>query len=120
MPTLTGATTVTFEELIGVDLLVPLRRLDLDVIGQAAPRINDGTPGMRRGSLTLLCADWATAVSVDALYRMSANITLGTGAGQPLDGLKHRAVGGLRISAERTIPGRPCKWTVTVELREVP
>ena len=120
MPTLTGATTVTFEELIGVDLLVPLRRLDLDVIGQAAPRINDGTPGMRRGSLTLLCADWATAVSVDALYRTSANITLGTGAGQPLDGLKHRAVGGLRISAERTIPGRPCKWIVTVELREVP
>ena len=120
MPTLPGATTVTFEELIGVDLLVPLRRLDLDVIGQAAPRINDGTPGMRRGSLTLLCADWATAVAVDALYRTSANITLGTGAGQPLDGLKHRAVGGLRISAERTIPGRPCKWTVTVELREVP
>ena len=120
MPTLTGATTVTFEELIGVDLLVPLRRLDLDVISQAAPRINDGTPGMQRGSLTLLCADWATAQAVEALYKTTADITLGTGAGQPLNGFKHRAVGSLRISAERTIPGRPCKWIVTVELREVP
>ena len=120
MPTLTGATTVTFEELIGADLLVPLRRLDLDVISQAAPRINDGTPGMRRGSLTLLCADWTTATAVEALYKTTATITLNTGAGQALDGLKHRAIGQLRITAERTIPGRPCKWTVQAEIREVP
>ena len=120
MPTITGATAVAFEELIGADLLVPLRRTDLDVLNQAAPRINDGTPGMRRGTLTLLCADWASATAVEALYRTAANITLNTGAGQALDGLKHRAVGQLRVTAERATPGRPCKWTVQADIREVP
>ena len=120
MPSLTGATTVTFEALIGADLLVPLRRTDLDVLNQAAPRINDGTPGMRRGTLTLLCADWASASAVQALYATLSNITLTTGAGEALDGLKHRAIGSLRLTAERATPGRPCKWTVQAEIREVP
>jgi len=120
MPSLTGATTVTFEELIGADLLSPLRRTDLDVLNQAAPRINDGTPGLRRGTLTLLCADWTSATAVEALYKTAATITLGTGAGQALDGLKHRAIGSLRITAERTTPGKPCKWSVQAEFREVP
>ena len=120
MPSLTGATTVTFEELIGADLLSPLRRTDLDVLSLAAPRINDGTPGLRRGTLTLLCATWASASAVEELYRTTATITLTTGAGQALDGLKHRAVGQLRVTAERTVPGRPSKWAVQAEFREVP
>lgn len=120
MASLTGATTVTFEELIGADLLAPLRRVDLDVINLAAPRINDGTPGLRRGTLTLLCADWTSATAVEALYKTTATITLNTGAGQALNGLKHRAIGSLRITAERANPGKPCKWTIQVEFREVP
>lgn len=120
MPTLTGATTVAFLELIGADLIRPLRRVALDVVNLAAPRINDGTPGLRRGSLTLLCDTWADAAAIDALYQTSAAVTLGMGAGQPLDGLKHRAVESLRITAERSVPGRPCKWIIQAEIREVP
>lgn len=120
MPTLTGATTVTFEELIAATLLTPLRRTDLDVLNQAAPRINDGTPALRRGTLTLLCGDWATALAVEALYKAAGDLTLVTGASEALDGLKHRAIGSLRTSSERTVPGRPCKWLIQVEIREVP
>lgn len=120
MPSLTAATTVTFAELIGADLIRPLRRTSLDVVNLAAPLINDGTPGLRRGSLTMLCDTWADASAVDALYQTSPTVTLNMGAGQPLDGLKHRAVESLRITAERAIPGRPCKWTVQAEIREVP
>lgn len=38
----------------------------------------------------------------------------------PLDGLKHVAVGRTRLAAERATPGRSAKWLLTAEIVEVP
>lgn len=70
------------------------------------------------GTLEVLVPDLAAALAVDALIR-AATVTLDA-AGHPLDALQFRAVDRLRIVAERTVPGRAARWTVTVPFVEVP
>lgn len=113
-----GVSTVTVADLLAAPLARPLRRTDVDVMNTAAYRISAGTPGKLKGTLTYLCDDLADAMALDTLYSGTAPLTLTTGGA--LTGLKHVAVGDLRYGTERALPGRPCKWTITVEIREVP
>ena len=79
----------------------------------------ENTPGKLAGTITYLCDTLASALALDALYQSAATITLTSDAGAPLNGLQHVAVGDLRYNAERGLPGRPSKWTITVEIREL-
>lgn len=114
-----GTITATAVEILGAALVRHLRRTDLDAPNQAAPRISAATPAKLAGSITYLCDTLAQALAIDAVYTATATVTLTTGAGHALDGLTHVAIDQIRIDAERATPGRPSKWTVQAEIREV-
>ena len=114
-----GTTTVVVADILAAPLSRPLRRDVLDQTNAAAPKINAGTPGKLAGTITYLCDTLASALALDALYQSAATITLTSDAGAPLNGLQHVAVGDLRYNAERGLPGRPSKWTITVVIREL-
>lgn len=115
-----GASRVTVDEVIAVTMIRPLRRTADDAIGQADYLVTSGTPGRRKGTITYLCPDEATTAALEALYQGTATLVLTTGAGNPLNGLRHVAVGDLRIATERALPGRLPRWTVQAEVREMP
>lgn len=105
-------------EILAVALARPLRRTDSDLLGAAAPIIQAGTPGLRAGSISYLVDDYAAAASIDTMYQGASAVYINNALGA-LDGFKHHAVGTLRITAERALPGRPSKWIVQVDVREV-
>lgn len=103
-------------EIIAAPLSRPLRRTVLDVTNDDDYRVNYGTPGKLAGSVTYLCDTFTDAAALDALYQTTAVVTLTSD--DELNGLRHLAVGDIRYSTEKALPGRPCKWTVQVEIRE--
>lgn len=113
-----SAGTVTVDEIVTASLARPLRRDVLQLSTTSAPRVNYGVPGKLSGSITYLCPDLSTAMAADSLYQASAAVTLSS-AVAGLDSLTHVAVGQLRMSAERTVPGRLARWLVQVEIQEV-
>ena len=112
-----GTTSVAAEEIIAASLTRPLRREALEVSGDDAYLFNSGTPGKLAGQIVYLCGTLAAALALDALYQGAETLTLTTGAA--LDGLTHRAVGKLELTAERAVPGHPSKWLLKTEIREV-
>lgn len=110
--------TATADEILAAPLSRPLRRTADDVLDSADYRIVAGTPGRLRGTITYLCSTLAAALAVDTIYQGTPAVTL-SDAGNPLDGLKHIAVGDLRYGTERPVPGVPARWTLTAEIREV-
>lgn len=109
----------TADEILAAALSRPLRREAVDVATAAAPVIVSGTPGLLAGTITYLCPSLAAAQAVDALYRAAAAPITLTDAGE-LAGLRHVAIGSLRLAAERAVPGHPSRWTVQADIREQP
>lgn len=103
-------------ELVGVALERDLRRSVADIFNNSQSLITAGTAGLLSGQLTFLCNSLAEANSVDAVYRMPGLVTLGTS--DELNGLKHRAVGRVRMNVERPLPGRSPKWMLITDFRE--
>ena len=120
MATISNGTLSATAELIAAQVERNLRREATTIIMTAAPQIQSGTPGLLAGQLTYLTDTLADALTLDAIYKGTVAVTLTTGAGADLNGLKHHAVGTVRFVAERPLPGRPAKWLTTVEIREVP
>lgn len=116
--TMTSTVTATADEVLAAPLSRPLRRTADDVLDSADYRIVAGTPGRLRGTITYLCSTLAAARAVDTIYQGAPAVIL-SDAGNPLDGLKHLAVGEIRYGAERTVPGVPARWTLTADIREV-
>ncbi|MFT3832881.1 MAG: carbohydrate binding domain-containing protein [Micropruina sp.] len=108
--------SATAEEVIGAALERPYRRSVADIWGDAQPLITAGTPGLLAGRLTFLCASLASAMGLDAVYRMPGLVTVVSGGGE-LTGLTHRAVGTARLSPELA-RGKTPKWTLEIEFRE--
>lgn len=115
-----GSATVTVAEIIAAPLVRRLRREAVEALNDDDYRINSGTPGKLSGTITYLCNTLVDALALDTLYQGTAAVTLTTGTGAALNGLKHVAVGELRYNTEKATPGHACKWTVQVEIREVP
>lgn len=65
--------------------------------------------GALAGQLTYLCNTAVAAAALDALYCWPGKVT-----SSALDYV-HRAVGKVRLSTEKALPGRPAKWLVQVE-----
>lgn len=107
------------EEIVGAALTRPLRRSVYDALNEAAPQIAVGTPGLLAGTITYLCSTLADALAMDGVYQFPGLITLETGTDEALNGFKHMAVDQLRLTAERTVNGRPSKWMVQAEVREI-
>lgn len=104
----------TADEIVGGSLTRAQNRADADS-GTGRLILTQGVPGPRSGSLTYLCSDWSQVSAIDAIYRTGAVRTPETG---PLPALTHYAIGDLRSTLERALPGRPAKWLVTVNFRE--
>lgn len=114
-----GTLTVSVAEIVAAGLSRPLRRTADELANAAGYEINSGTPGKLAGTITYLCDSYADALSIDAIYQATATVTLTTGAGAALNTLTHKAVGTLRITAERATSGKAAKWAVQAEIREV-
>lgn len=114
-----GATTVVVADIIGAALTRPLRRTADEVPTAAGYLVTAQTPGLLQGTITYLCDTLTDALALDTLYQGTATITLSTGTGNPLNGLLHVAVGALRYTAEKSVNGRPSKWLLQAEIREV-
>lgn len=106
------------EELLAAQLERPYRRTALDLLNTAAPQFAAGVPGLLAGQLTYLCRTYADAIALDAVY-CNPEAAAVVAPPNPLDGLRHRAVGAGRLVAERALPGKASKWLLTVEIREV-
>jgi len=104
-------------EIIAAQLERNYKRTDVDLLNTAAAQINAGTPGLLAGQLVYLCDTLAAAIALDAVYCTTPAAQPVTGG--DLDGLLHRAVGKGRLAAERALAGRPSKWLLTVDIREV-
>lgn len=114
-----GTTTVTVSEIVAASLKRPLRRSEFDVLNDDDYRINYGTPAKMAGQITYLCDTLVDALALDTLYRGTAAVTLTTGTGAALNGLKHVAVETLELTAERAMPGKASRWLLRAEVREV-
>lgn len=106
--------TATVDEIVGGGLTRAQNRTDADS-GSGSLILTQGTVGPRSGSLTYLCSTSAQIAALDALYRTGV-VNLPTQGVLP--SIDHYAVGDLRCTLERALPGRPAKWLVTVNLRE--
>lgn len=104
------------EELVGAALERDMRRSVADLWNASQALVTAGTAGLLAGQLTFLCESLAQALAVDAVYRMTGLITLGSS--DELDGLTHRAVGRARMNPERPLPGRASKWLYVTDFRE--
>lgn len=116
---LTMAVQAEAQEVVGAALTRPLRRSVYDALNEAAPQIAVGTPGLLAGSITYLCDTLEEALAIDGVYQFAGLITLETGTGAALHGFQHMAVDQVRLTAERTVPGKPAKWLVQAEVREL-
>lgn len=114
---LTMAVTAQAEEVVGAALTRPLRRSVYDALNTPAPQIAIGTPGLLAGSITYLCSTLEDALVLDSVYQFPGLITLSTGGA--LDGFRHMAIEQLRLTAERAVPGKPSRWLVQAEVREL-
>ncbi len=99
---------------IGAALERPLNREGED--SSAGVVITGGAVGALAGTITYLCPDWACVVAVDLLHQSTALITL-SDPGDGLDGLAYYAVGTVRATAEKAIPGRPPRWQVQCPIK---
>jgi len=106
--------TAQADEIVGGSLTRAQNRTDADS-GSGSLILTQGATGPRSGSLTYLCSEWSQVSAIDALYRAGAVQLPSTG---PLPAITHYAVGDLRCTLERALPGRPAKWLVNVNLRE--
>ena len=109
------------EELLAATLERPYRRAALDLLNTVAPQFAAGVPGLLAGQLTDLCRTYGDAIALDAVYcnPEAAAVVAPPTEINPLDGLRHRAVGAGRLVAERALPGKASKWLLTVDIREV-
>lgn len=113
---LTGPATLTVDDVLTA-------RLDRDtgiveVSGQFVRR--SSTPTRLAGRVQFLCATAAAAADLARLYQQfdtSMRITTDV-PGHPLNRLLHRATGQISTQSERTVPGRPARWSVTVDIQE--
>lgn len=99
---------------VGAALERPLNREGED--SSAGVVITGGAVGALAGTITYLCPDWACVVAVDLLHQSTALITL-SDPGDGLDGLAYYAVGTVRATAEKAIPGRPSRWQVQCPIK---
>lgn len=82
----------------------------------AGPVLARTPAGALRGTLQYLHPDLASATAMRRAY-LSGPVTL-TDPGNPLDGLRHTALGKLQLSTERAVPGVPARWTLTADIIE--
>lgn len=111
-----GVTTVGAVEIVASTLERNLFRTVQDLPGAMGALITSATPGLLEGQLVFLCASFARARALEALYKGTAVLTLATNG--ELGGLRHVAVDRIRLTAERALEGSPARWLLTVTVRE--
>lgn len=114
---LTGPATVTVDDVLTA-------RLDHDtgiveVAGQFVRR--SSAPARLAGRVQFLAGSAAAAGDLARLYQQfDTALRIATDVpGHPLNRLLHRAVGRVSTQSERTVPGRPARWSVTVDIQEI-
>ena len=78
-------------------------------------------PDRLAGRVQFLVSSAAAAADLARLYgtfdtalRITTDVP-----GDPLNRLLHRATGQISTQSERTVPGRPARWSVTVDIQEL-
>ena len=113
---LTGPATLTIDDVLTA-------RLDRDtgiveVAGQFVRRAS--TPTRLAGRVQFLVSSAAAAADLARLYQQFDALRIATDVpGDPLNRLLHRATGRISTQSERTVPGRPARWSVTVDIQEL-
>lgn len=82
--------------------------------GQSTTLITQGAIGKPAGQITFLADTLLDARALRDIHKAAA-VTVADG---PFAGLTYWAIGTIRVSAERTVPGKPAKWLVTVPMME--
>ena len=103
------------DEIVASALGRPAATRAAEVSGSGALILTRSPAGPRSGSLTMLCAGSDQVAAVDAIYQAGPVLAPKTG---PLPAITHYAVGQVRGTLERALPGRPARWLVSIDFRE--
>lgn len=114
--TATGGATATADLIVAANLD---RNLNREVVDTQAGgvMVTAGPVRALGGTIIYLCGTFTQRAALEALYCSAAALTASGTDADAIAGWPHYAVGSIRSTAERAIPGQRARWLVQVTVK---